>query len=143
MRYLLDTNVVSELRKGARANAHVRAWAASADPDAVFLSALTIGEARRGVERVRRRDAGAAMRLEVWLEGLMRDYADRILPLDAQVAERWGRIGVPDPVPTIDGLLAATALTHGLVLVTRNTRDFARTGVELLDPFAPFGVAER
>jgi predicted nucleic acid-binding protein len=135
--WLVDTNVLSELRKGNRADEGVRAWFASVEDDDLFTSVLVLGEVRRGIESIRRRDVTAALALEQWLARLTATFSDRVLPVDAQVAERWGRLNVPDPVPTVDGLLSATALVHDLVLVTRNTRDVARTGVRLLDPSAP------
>ena len=134
MTWLLDTNIVSELRKGERANPGLRAWFAGADEESLYTSVLVVGEIRRGIESIRRRDVPSALALDQWLAGLANGFADRILPVDQVVAEQWGRLNVPDPVPTVDGLLAATALTHGLTLVTRNTRDVARTGVPLLDP---------
>jgi len=134
MSWLVDTNVLSELRKGARAAAGISAWFDAADETALYTSVLVVGEIRRGIESLRRRDDTAALALEGWLNRLTESFADRILPVDSEVADRWGRINVPDPVPTVDGLLAATALVHDLTLVTRNTRDVARTGVRLLDP---------
>ena len=136
MSYLLDTNVISEVRK-AQANPHVRAWFASVSGDSLYLSVLTVGEIRRGIERVRRRDPAQAAVFEAWLVSLHQHYADRLLPVTVEIAEEWGRLNVPDLLPTIDGLLAATARVGGLVLVTRNTADLARTGVRLLDPFTP------
>ena len=136
MSWLLDTNIVSELRKGERANPGVRAWFAEAADESLFTSVLVVGELRCGIESIRRRDVPSALALERWLAGLTDGFADRILPVDREVAEQWGSLKVPDPVPTVDGLLAATALVHGLTLVTRNTRDGARTGVLLLDPTA-------
>lgn len=136
MSFLLDTNVVSELRKGARANANVRAWFGGVGDDELFLSVLVLGELRQGIERVRPRDPGSAHHLERWLKGVSALYAGRILPVDDRVADAWGRLNVPDPLPTVDGLLAATGLVHGLTLVTRNVRHLARTGVETLNPFA-------
>ena len=136
MSWLLDTNIVSELRKGERANPGVRAWLAEAAEESLFTSVLVVGELRRGIESIRRRDVPSALALDRWLEAMTDGFADRILPIDREVAEQWGRLNVPDPVPTVDGLLAATALVHGLTLVTRNTRDGARTGVLLLDPTA-------
>jgi predicted nucleic acid-binding protein len=135
VKFLLDTNVIAELRKGARANAHVRSWFDTLDPDAIVLSVLTIGEIRRGIESVRRRDAATAKTLERWLRRLVAEHGDRILPVDLPIAEEWGRPNVPDPLPVIDALLAATAKVHGLTLVTRNVKDVARTGVEWLNPF--------
>lgn len=133
--FLLDTNVVSELRKGARANARVRSWFAELDDSALFLSVLVAGELRQGVERVRLRDAAQAEHLDRWLRRLVDDYASRLLPVDTRVAELWGRLNVPDPISTVDGLLAATAIVHDLTLVTRNVKDVARTGVRLFNPF--------
>ena len=136
MSWLVDTNVLSELRKGERAADGVRAWFATADDDELYTSVLVVGELRRGIESIRRRDVPAALALEQWLTRLTESFADRILAIDTEVAERWGRINVPDPVPAVDGLLAATALVHDLTFVTRNTRDVAHTGVRLLDPTA-------
>jgi predicted nucleic acid-binding protein len=135
VKFLLDTNVIAELRKGARANLHVRAWFESLDSDAIMLSVLTIGEIRRGIENVRRRDPATAKALERWLRRLVAEHRERILPIDLPVAEEWGRLNVPDPLPVVDALLAATAKVHGLTFVTRNVKDVARTGVELMNPF--------
>lgn len=134
MTWLLDTSIVSELRKGERASLGLREWFAEASEESLYTSVLVVGELRRGIESVRRRDAPSALALDHWLAGLTGDFADRILPVDQAVAERWGRLNVPDPVPAVDGLLAATALVHGLTLVTRNTRDVVRTVVPVLDP---------
>ena len=134
MSWLVDTNILSELRKGERANAGVREWFAGAQDDELFTSVLVLGEVRRGIESIRRRDVPSALALEQWLTRLTTSFQDRVLPIDAAVADRWGALNVPDPVPTVDGLLAATALVHDLVLVTHNVRDIARTGVRLLDP---------
>lgn len=135
MSYLLDTNVLSELRKGERANRGVLSWFAEAEDEELFTSVLVLGELRRGVESLRRRDSVAALSLDQWLARLAEQFSDRVLPVDQDVALRWGRLNVPDPVPTVDGLLAATALVRGLTLVTRNTRDVERTGVFLINPF--------
>jgi predicted nucleic acid-binding protein len=134
--WLLDTNIVSELRKGERAHPRLQTWFAATDEEALFTSVLVVGELRRGIESLRRRDVPSALALEHWLAALTDGFADRILPVDRMVAEEWGRLNVPDPVPTVDGLLAATARVHGLTLVTRNTRDVARAGVPFLDPTA-------
>ena len=134
MSWLLDTNVVSELRKGPRADPGVARWAAGRRDEA-WLSALTIGEIRRGIELRRRRDGVAARNMDVWLDGLLGAFESRILPFDARVAEAWGRLNVPDPLPTVDAMIAATALVHDLTLVTRNVKDVAGTGVRLLNPF--------
>jgi toxin FitB len=134
--WLLDTNIVSELRKGERANPGLKAWFAEAEEESVYTSVLVVGELRRGIESLRRRDMPSALALEHWLAGLTDGFADRILPVDQAIAERWGQLNVPDPIATVDGLLAATAIVHGMTLVTRNTRDVARTGVSLLDPMS-------
>lgn len=135
MSFLLDTNVLSELRKRERADPGVLGWIHGIDSDELFLSVLVVGELRQGVERVRRRDGNAAAHLERWLDALISQHEDRILGVDVKVAEMWGRLNVPDPLPAVDGLLAATAIVHGMTLVTRNVRDIAATGVPHLNPF--------
>ena len=134
--FLLDTNVVSELRKGARADAGVLAWFEHHSTHQLWLSVLVVGELRRGVELLRRREKRAGKRLDEWLDAVSTEYGDRIIPITTEVCERWAMLNVPDPVPVIDGLLAATALERDLVLVTRNTADVERTGVVLVNPFA-------
>lgn len=136
MGWLIDTNVLSELRKGPRADAGVTQWFADVADDAIFTSVLVLGELRRGVELVRRRDEVAATSLERWLDEMAARFPERVLAVDDAVADRWGRLNVPHPVPAIDGLLAATALVHGMTLVTRNVADVASTGVAVIDPFA-------
>ncbi len=136
MGWLLDTNVLSELRKGKRCDAGVAAWSASVPSDDLWTSALVVGEIRRGIESVRRRDAPGAVSLDAWIDDLAVAYAERVLVVSVEIAEEWGRLSVPDPLPIIDGLLAATAKVHRLTLVTRNVRDVARTGVSCLDPFS-------
>ncbi len=135
MTYLVDANVISELRKGPRCHPNVTAWFSGLDPGDLYLSALTLGEIRKGVELVRRRDPTAAERLDAWLSEVATSHAERILSVDQEIAERWGRLSVPDPQPVIDSLLAATALVHDLTLVTRNVQDVARSGVAWLNPF--------
>ena len=135
MKYLLDTNVIAELRKGTRANAKVRAWFATLEPDAIFLSVLTIGEIRRGIEGLRRRDLAAARALDSWVLRLVTEHDERILPIDLPIVEEWGRLGIPDPLPVVDGLLAATATVHGLTLATRNVKDVSRTRIRVVNPF--------
>ena len=134
MSFLLDTNVISELRKPSP-NSAVKAWFASVEPEQIFLSVLVVGEIRAGIERLRRREPKRAETFDAWLETLESDYADRLLPVTADIAQEWGRLNVPDPLPVVDGLMAATAKIQGLTLVTRNTQDVARTGVKLLNPF--------
>ena len=136
MGFLIDTNVISELRKGPRADAGVRAWVASQPTNALFLSVLTLGEIVRGVERLRLRDVPAADALDRWQQRLMQEFADRILLIDRGIAARWGTLDAVSPLPSVDGLLAATALEHGLVVATRNTRDFERTGLAMLNPWS-------
>ena len=136
--YLIDTNVISEGRKGARANAGVRDFfkRLASDEAPVFLSVVTVGELRRGVELIRHRgDAAQASRLEKWLQLLLRHYEDYILDVDADVAQLWGRLRVPHYENALDKLIAATALIHNLTVVTRNHDDFSKTGVRVLNPF--------
>ncbi len=135
--WLLDTNVVSELRKGSRANLYVQAWARSVHEPTTYLSALVLGEVRSGIERTRRRDEAFAAQLEAWLAGLEVHFAHRILPVDVAVAQCWGRFNAQRTVAAVDGLLAATALVHGLTLATRNLADVHGLGVPCVDPFVP------
>jgi predicted nucleic acid-binding protein len=136
--YLLDTNVLSEIRKGDAAHAPVRQWLSGVAAEDLYISVLTLGEIRRGVERVRlRRDHDQAHRLDAWLVRLETAYVGRVLPIDVSVADLWGRLQVPDPLPVVDALLAATAIVHGLTLVTRNVSDVQRTAARVLDPFVP------
>ncbi|MGF1661558.1 MAG: type II toxin-antitoxin system VapC family toxin [Kineosporiaceae bacterium] len=135
MSFLLDTNVISELRKGTRADPGVRAWFDDVADDDLFLSVLVIGELTKGVAQVRRRDPAGANALDRWLRQVRLEYADRILPVTADVAETWGGLNVPDPLPVVDSLIAATARVHGLAVVTRNTVDLSRTGVPVVNPF--------
>ena len=134
--YLIDTNVVSELRKGARADIGVSAFFAALDPQHIHLAVQTIGELRRGLENVRGRgDHAQADRLESWLDDITSDYAERLLGFDLDCAQVWGKLMSPDPQHPIDKQIAAIALIHDLTVVTRNTADFASTGVRLLNPF--------
>ncbi len=137
--YLVDTNVISELRKKNNANRRVAAFfkdAATRDLP-LYLAAVTIGELRRGVELIRYRgDTRQAHLLERWLDGLLAECGENVLPFDADAAQVWGRLRVPHPENPLDKQIAATALLYDLVLVTRNVKHFASTGVRLLDPFA-------
>ena len=120
MKYLLATNVISEVRK-SHGNARVKAWFDATPPDDLYMSVLTMGEIRRGIERLRRRDPAQANMFDDWLGGLLQEFAEHLLLVTAEVADAWGRLGVPDPVPTVDGLLAATARVGGLTLVARQS----------------------
>lgn len=135
MSFLLDTNVLSEARKGERGDAGVRAWLESVRATQLYVSVLVVGEIRQGVERMRRRDPAQAEVFDAWLTRLRRDYEDRILPVTPEVAEEWGRINAGDPIAVVDGLMAATAKVTGMTFVTRNTADVVRTGARLLNPF--------
>ena len=135
MSFLLDTNVVSELRKGPRANRELPSWFTSMDDADIHLSVLVIGELRRGIESLRRRDPRQAVVLDRWLDRLVTGYGERILGIDLAVAEAWGQLSALRPVSVVDTLLAATAQVYGLTLVTRNVRDVAWTGVSCFNPF--------
>ena len=132
--YLLDTNVISETRK-SRADGGVMAFLSAADATGLFLSVLTLGELRKGVEVKRRTDPIAADQLDAWVDGIETTFADRLLSVDVAVARRWGELSADRSLPVIDTLIAATAIGHGLTLVTRNTRDVGATGVPLVDPW--------
>jgi predicted nucleic acid-binding protein len=133
--YLIDTNIISEVRKGARCDARVSAWYASIADEDLFLSTLVLGEIRKGVELARRRDSGKAAALERWLREVEAAFDGRVLGIDNAVSDQWGRMSAIRPVPAIDGLLAATALANGLTLVTRNDRDVAGLGATVFNPF--------
>lgn len=137
--YLIDTNVISEARKRERADAGVVSFLreAAARDAAVYLSVVTIGELRRGIELIRHRgDEPQATLLERWLRTVLRDYEDQILPFNADAAQVWGRLRVPHPEHELDKQIAATALVHDLTVVTRNVQHFRATGVRLLNPFS-------
>lgn len=136
--FLLDTNVVSELRKApsGRADAGVLAWARSVPPSSLYLSVMSVFELELGVRSMERQDEDQGRRLRRWLdEQVLPAFGDRILPLDAATAIRCAALNVPDRVSERDGFIAATALVRRMAVVTRNTADFARTGVELLNPW--------
>jgi toxin FitB len=132
--YLLDTNVLSELRK-RRPEASVTTWFEAATPSDLYLSVLVVGEIRQGIELLRKRDPTQVEVFERWLGVLRRDFQDRILPVTAVIAEAWGRLNAAVKLPVVDGLLAATALVHGLTFVTRDTAAVGRTGIPVLDPW--------
>ena len=134
--YLIDTNVISELRKGDRAHVGVVLFLRTADPDSLFLPVQTLGELRKGVEIIRlRRDLEQAQRLEQWLDLVVQSYDDRILNFDHECAQMWGRLMAQGPQHSIDRQIAAIALLYDFTVVTRNTPDFDGTGVRLLNPF--------
>ena len=136
--YLIDTNVISEMRKGARANLGVRDFFATAVSEGLpaYVSVVTIGELRRGVELIRHRgDIGQAGTLDVWLAQILVEYQDCILEFGEEAAQVWGRLRVPHPENALDKQIAAIALVHDLTVVTRNDKDFARTGVRFRNPF--------
>lgn len=135
MSYLIDTNIISELRKGDRCDPAIAAWWAKVDENELWTSALVLGEIRRGIELARRHDPQKAKVLESWLEEVIYGFGDRILDVDAQVADEWGRMNAIRPLPVIDALIAATARANSLTFVTRNVSDVQGVGVDLLNPF--------
>lgn len=136
MSFLLDTNVLSEVRKGRQCNAAVRKWWLDAGEQDLYLSVMVVGEIRRGIERLRDRNPTRAGVLENWLNSVIEGFEDRLLVIDRKVVDVWGSITARRTLPLVDGLLAATAIAHDLVFVTRNTKDISDCGVNLLNPFA-------
>lgn len=132
--YLVDTNVVAEARRGTR---EAVAWLRSVDPFSVHLSVITLGEVMRGIALKRQSDPKAATHLTEWLRKLRHDHRDRILPITDQIAVEWGRISALRPRGDADGLIAATAIIHDLIVVTRNLSDFEDTGAAVVDPWQP------
>ncbi len=135
MAYLLDTNILSELRKGERCDPHVREWALSVRRARHYISVLSLGEIRKGIEVLRRRSPEQCPAFENWLEHIKAHYADDILTLDETVLEEWGRLMSEKTLPAMDGLIAATACVHELTVVTRNLKDFENAPVDALNPF--------
>ncbi len=140
MTWLIDTNVISEVRKRERCHPDVAAWWSGVNDRDLFLSVLTLGEIRRGIEAVRPKDPTRAAALEAWLADVAEAFGPRVLGVDTAVAAAWGRLSAIRSVSVVDALLAATAAAHGLVLVTRNTADVDGLGARLLNPF---GTAAR
>ncbi len=135
MKYLIDTNIISEVRKGAKCDRYVAAWFESiADVD-IYLSVLVVGEIRKGIERARPNNPAQASALERWLTEVVRSFAERIMPIDQAVADKWGRMSAKRSLSTIDALLAATAKVNGMTLATRNIANVVNLGVRVLDPF--------
>jgi predicted nucleic acid-binding protein len=135
--FLIDTNVISEWRKGTRCDANVASWFASIDADDLYLSMPALGEIGKGIEGLRSRDPLQARALDTWLARVDKAFGDRILPIDGEVADEWGRLNAIRPISVVDGLLAATAKIHQLTLVTRNESDVAGLGATVLNPFHP------
>jgi toxin FitB len=136
--YLIDTNVISEIRKGDKADGGVRQFFDDAvkNDERLFLSAISVGELRRGVDLIfHRGDNAQAIILENWLNLILEEYQDYILDIDGEIALLWGKLRVPDPQHALDKLIAATALIYDLVVVTRNLKDYENTGVRLMNPF--------
>jgi toxin FitB len=140
--YLIDTNIISEIRKGRRCDRNVAAWYQATRDDELFLSVLVVGEIRQGIERLRSRNQQQAAALENWLEEILGSFGERVLPIDERIAQIWGRLNVREALPVIDSLLAATAAAHRLTLVTRNLKDIERSGVPCLNPFEPAKASE-
>jgi predicted nucleic acid-binding protein len=136
VKFLLDTNVISEVRKRDRADPNVVRWVNRTPAEEIGTSVLVLAEIRHGIELKRRSDPAQARSLDRWFAQMRARLADRVLPVDEPVAEAWALLGIPNPLPLIDGLLAATVKVHGLTLVTRNVADVAAAGVSLLDPFS-------
>ena len=136
MTFLIDTNIISEVRKSDRCDPAVAAWWSGVAEEDLWLSPLVLGEIRKGVELARRRDPQKAEALEAWLAEVMSGFRNRVLPVDTAVAEEWGKIIAIRPVPVVDALLAATAKASGLTLVTRNIDDVLGLDVKVLNPFA-------
>lgn len=130
--YLVDTDIVSEARRGTP---QAVAWLRSVDPLSIHLSALTLGEIMRGIALKQRSDPKTAGHLTEWLRKLRHDHGDRILPITDQIAVEWGRVAAIRPRGDVDGLIAATAIVHDLILVTRNVRDFEDTGAVVINPW--------
>ena len=135
MNYLIDTKIISEVRKGKRCDPNVASWYEKIEDASLYLSVLVIGEIRKGIERTRPKNNTRAHAIENWLVAVDKAFGERILPVDRAVANEWGRLNASRPLPVIDGLLAATAKIHRMTLVTRNTADIADLDVHILNPF--------
>ena len=132
--YLVDTNVLSEARRGSR---EARVWLRSVDPSIIYLSVITLGEIMKGIALKLRADAPTAATLMAWLEQLRRDYSDRILPINDRIALEWGRLAAERPRGMAEGLIEATALVHAKIVVTRNVNDFSDSRVPVISPWNP------
>ena len=137
MNYLIDTNIISEVRKGRRCDPNVASWYEKIEDASLYLSVLVIGEIRKGIESIRPKDTVQANAIENWLVAVDKAFGERILPIDRAVVNEWGRLNASRPLPVIDGLLAATAKIHHMTLVTRNIAEIADLDVQFLNPFEP------
>lgn len=135
MSFLLDTNLLSEIRKGAKCDRRAWAWFENLPLEELYISVMTTGEIRKGAELCRRKDASRTRVYEKWLRELELEFSERILPINAEIADIWGRLTARGAIPVIDGLIAATAAHHGLTVATRNAHDFQRCGVDYFNPF--------
>ncbi len=134
--YLLDTNILSELRKGERTSPEVGRWWLGMQGEELYVSVMALGEIRKGIDRIAKHDANQSIVLERWLSELRAQFLERVLHVSPEVADRWGRLQGIRPLPETDALIAATAIWHDLVLVTRNECDFSGLGVTVLNPFS-------
>ena len=137
MNYLIDTNIISEVRKGRRCDPNVASWYEKIEDASLYLSVLVVGEIRKGIERIRPKDTVQAYAIENWLIAVDKTFGERILPIDRAVANEWDRLNASRPLPVIDGPLAATAKIHHMSLVTRNIAEIPDLDVQFLNPFEP------
>jgi toxin FitB len=135
--FLIDTNIISEVRKGVRCDQNVAAWFANVRESEIFLSVLVLGEIRKGIELARHNDPPKADALGRWLQRLETEFGERILPVDTLIADEWGRMSAVRPIPVIDGLLGATSKVYGLTFATRDNKDLDGLGVNIMNPFMP------
>lgn len=135
MPFLLDTNILSELRKGKRCNSNVASWAAKESEQAHYISVLSLGEIRKGIELLRKKSPADCISFEVWLQKIQSDYSNCTIAITSEIAGRWGELSALRPWSVIDSLLAATAIEHGLTLATRNTKDFEGLQISIVNPF--------
>lgn len=137
--FLLDTNVLGEIRKGpGKAQKEVWEWWLAMEGQELFLSVMTLGEVRKGIDRLRTRDVPQVLVLERWLDKVRREFNGRLIPVTVEIADRWGKFQATRSLPEVDALLAATVLEHDLILVTRNETDFDGLGIRVLNPFPAY-----
>jgi hypothetical protein len=135
MPFLLDTNILSELRKGERCDSNVASWATKESAEAHYISVLSLGEIRKSIELLRKKSPTDCISLEIWLQKLQSEYVNCTIAITTEIAGHWGELSALRPLPVIDSLLAATALEHGLTLATRNTKDFEGLRISIVNPF--------